>query len=362
MDYNHFSTEDFVLDEYFQRWVYSPDDETNPYWEQFLTAYPEQRKAVEEARRFLESTASRESMLGEEVPEAVIQDIKARFNHEINERELHISPARHVAFARAKQKKSHKRFYLAAAAVLVGAALLGPVFFKSDAPASFLRRLSLEQQETFNGGLRHIVLNDGTQVWLNASSRLQFPKDFRHKELREVYLEGEAFFDVYEDSKKPFVVRASGVSIQVLGTTFNVKSYAADQFVETTLVSGKVTIANDQNEFSPVILRPNQQAFFSKQSREIELKEVLDTKSHVEWRNGWMIFEDQPFDQIRQTLERWYNVTIHVEDSRSLSCTFSAKFKDKPLEEILEIFSHTAPIRYQIDGSRVFIHGQLCTY
>lgn len=362
MDYNHFSTEDFVLDEYFQHWVYSPDEETNHFWERFLNAFPEQRKAVGEARVFLESMASRESMLGEDVPEEMIEDIKARFNSEINERDLHISPAPHSALPQTKQRRSHKRFYLAAAAVLLGAALLGSVFFKSDAPASFLHGLSMEQQETFNGGLRHIVLSDGTQVWLNASSRLRYPGDFRNKKSREVFLEGEAFFDVYEDSKKPFVVRASGVSIKVLGTTFNVKSYAADQFVETTLVSGKVTIANDEDEFFPVTLRPNQQALFSKQSREIELKEVLDTESHAEWRNGWMIFEDQPFDQIRQTLERWYNVTIHVEDSRSLSCTFSGKFKDKPLDEILEIFSHTAPIRYQIDGSRVFIHGQLCTY
>lgn len=359
MRYQHYTVEDLVLDEFFQKWIYAPDEETNLYWQEFLALYPHRHKVLEEARLFLRDMRSKESLLAEDVPEATIEDIKMRFNEALNKQ------VRDTTFVTVQSGKSGGRpariFYLAAASVIFVASLLGVLLSTNDIEVRVLEELSLEQ-ETTNGGLRHMVLSDGTEVWLNAGSSLKYPGDFTKKERREVYLEGEAFFDVYENRDKPFIVRTSGVSISVLGTTFNVKSYAKDHVVETTLVSGKVTISSDEVDSLSVTLQPNQQALFSKESRKIELKDLHDTGSLTEWRNGWMIFDDEPFSKIQQRLERWYNVTIHVEDPRSLLCTFSGKFKDKTLEEVLEIFSHTVPIRYHIDGTRVFIQGQLCKY
>lgn len=349
------------MDEYFQRWVYSPDQETNAYWNEYLTAHPSQRQAVEEARAFLENIGSRESTHGEDVPDTAIQAIKVNFNKAIDRHESEAA-RKWDASLRDTKDRSIKFSYLAAATIFLAALLIGAIFLQRRSEPNLLQVLTLQEQETPHGELRHFELSDGTQVWLNASSTLRHPADFSNAESREVYLEGEAFFDVAENKEKPFVVRTAGVSIKVTGTTFNVKSYAVDHFVETALVTGEVAIASDRNDAMSVTLQPNQRALFRKDSGNIELKEVANINDLTEWRNGWMIFDDQPFSDIRQTLERWYGVTILVEDENSLSCTFSGKFKDKTLQEVLEIFCHTVPIRYRIEGSNVLIQGRLCKY
>jgi ferric-dicitrate binding protein FerR (iron transport regulator) len=178
-----------------------------------------------------------------------------------------------------------------------------------------------------------------------------------------VYLEGEAFFDVSENKEKPFMVHTSGLAIRVLGTAFNVRSYAGEHVVETTLVRGKISLASDGvNPVHQVTLLPNQQALFSKDSGTIALEEAVNTENYISWKNGWMIFDDKPFSYIKETLERGYNVTIVMEDEHSLTCTFSARFKDKTLQEVLEIFKTTESIDYRIAGDRVFIYGRLCEY
>jgi ferric-dicitrate binding protein FerR (iron transport regulator) len=105
---------------------------------------------------------------------------------------------------------------------------------------------------------------------------------------------------------------------------------------------------------------PNQKALFSKESKEIALQQALNADASAAWRNGWMIFDNKPFSYIKETLERRYNVTIVMQDEKSLSCTFTAKFKDKTLKEVLEIFRSTESINYWIDGDRVTINGRLC--
>ena len=90
------------------------------------------------------------------------------------------------------------------------------------------------------------------------------------------------------------------------------------------------------------------------------MQQTVNTDISTGWRNGWMIFENKPFSYIKETLERWYNVTIVMQDEKSLSCTFTAKFKDKTLEEVLDIFRNTESINYRIEGDHVTISGRLC--
>jgi transmembrane sensor len=223
--------------------------------------------------------------------------------------------------------------------------------------------LTLNEERTTKGKQRQIALGDGTQVWLNANSELRYPKDFLQKENREVFLDGEAFFDVSENREKPFIVHTSGLTIKVLGTAFNVKSYADDPVVETTLVSGKVTIVSPaEDSIHHVTLLPNQQALFTKDSKKIALEASVNTENYTAWKNGLMIFDNKPFSYIKETLERWYDVTITMEDKKSLSCTFSGKFKDKSLQEVLEIFKNTESINYWIKDDQVLITGKLCQY
>lgn len=362
MHYKLYSTEDFIQDEFFQHWIFAPNEENNQYWKTFLLHYPAQQSKVEEAREFL--LAMR---FEREVPESVVQRIKFNFNTAIDQFEAAQLQARHTAKEKPRRAPGRSVFfrivYPVAASLLLAAICAAYFMVQRNSTFSVLQTLTLNQEKTPKGVQRHITLDDGTQVWLNANSVLKYPKDFSEKKNREVFLDGEAFFDVSENKEKPFIVRTSDLAIKVLGTAFNVRSYANDPVVETTLVRGKVSIASPaEDSLHHVTLLPNQQALFSKDSKKIALEETVNTEDYTAWKNGLMVFDNKPFSYIKETLERWYDVSITMEDEKSLSCTFSAKFKDKTLQEVLDIFKNTESINYWIDGDQVFINGRLCQY
>lgn len=359
MHYKLFSTEDFIQDEFFQQWVLMPNAETNHYWETFLHHYPLQQQKIDEAKAFI--LAMR---FETHVPESVIEQTKLNINAAIDALERDAASRQGLMRERVhSDKRSLQVIYTIAASLLL--TVLAVVYYVNQIskPAQAPGVSATEVQKTPKGKKQHLLLQDGTEVWLNANSVLKYDKNFADHAIREVYLEGEAFFDVTHDEKKPFIVRTSGLAIRVLGTTFNVRSYAEDHVVETTLVDGKVTIASgSENSMEQVTLLPNQQALFSKNSKTIALEAAVNTENYIAWKNGWMIFDDKPFRYIKETLERWYDVSIVMEDENSLSCSFSGKFQDKTLQEVLEIFKMTESISYRIVGNQVFIDGRLCEY
>lgn len=361
MHYKFYSTEDFIQDELFQQWVFSPNAERDQYWAAFLQHYPMQREKVEEARAFLLAMDFERT-----VPESTVQIIRQNFNERIDDLEFNEKPnpqAKKTSGEAGGKTSWFRGVYRVAASFLLVALVAGYFIIQKDIPLNVYHALTLEEQKTPQGKQRHLTLEDGTQVWLNADSELQYPKTFDGKKTREVYLQGEAFFDVAESKEKAFIVHTSDLAITVLGTAFNVKSYTDDPVVETTLVRGKVVIASDSKDsLRQLTLLPNQQALFRKDSRVLALEDEVNTEKYTAWKNGWMIFDDKPFSYIKETLERWYDVRITIEDENSMACTFSAKFKDKTLYEVLEIFKNTEAINYRIDGKAVFIYGRLCQY
>lgn len=357
-----YSVDDLIQDESFQEWVFSPNGENVKYWREFVTRFPMQGNNVEEAREFLLAMK-----FENRAPRQLVRRMKNTLNARIDQYEsLRRSaslPKKRTLTIKTEKHVSRRMFYGIAASLLLVSVFAAYFIGQQGMSGGLLNALTFEKQRTPQGKQRQVILADGTHVWLNAGSELRYPKDFSKKQIREVYLEGEAFFDVTENRSKPFIVHASGLDIRVLGTSFNVRSYAGDPVVETTLVRGKVTIASTaEDSINQVTLLPNQHASFSKDSKAIALEEVSNTEDYIGWKSGWMIFDDKPFSYIRETLERWYNVRIIIEDENSLSCTFSAKFKDKTLKEVLEIFKNTESIDYRIDGDQVFINGKLCQY
>jgi transmembrane sensor len=358
MHYKFFSAQDFIQDEFFQQWVYAPNEENDRYWKSFLTHYPEQRIIVEEAREFL-----RAMNFDRTVQEDLLQRIKLGFNRAIDAHEASAGVAGQSTSARNPSRNLSIVTYSIAACVALIAVVAGYLLFRENEAKNIYQAFRLNEEATPKGEQRRIALDDGTVVWMNANSSLRYSKNFATEALREVYLEGEAYFDVSEDREKPFVVHTSGIAIRVLGTSFNVRSYATDPVVETTLVEGKVTITSPEQELLPALtLLPNQQALFNKDSKKIELTESVNPEAYTGWKNGLMVFDNKSFAYIKETLERWYGVTIQMEDEQSLMCTFSARFRDKTLKEVLEIFKDTEAINYLIDGDRVLITGKLCQY
>lgn len=164
----------------------------------------------------------------------------------------------------------------------------------------------------------HIILSDGTEVWLNTESSLKFPNLFTGKE-RRVFLKGEAFFNVAHNDKCPFIVCTEGIDTKVLGTKFNVCSYQKEQR-HVTLVEGKVEVNNNISKES-TILSPGQNIMFNSKD-ESRIKNV-NTAVYTAWTEGMFYFEDKPLKEIMNTLGRWYNVNIYFENENLYNITFN---------------------------------------
>jgi transmembrane sensor len=295
------------------------------------------------------------------VEDSFLEGIQIDLNKAIDQIEESQHPvSKVVSFSKVARKR--RWVYSAAASLLLIATSMGLYFSQPGVDANFLSLISREHEISATDKQSFIVLEDGTRVWLNVASTLRYADSFKDKAIREVYLEGEAFFDVAEDKKKPFIVSTSGVSIKVLGTAFNVRSYPQDASVETTLLRGKVTVQSQENDVVPVVLAPNEKAVFTKKSKSIVSEKIGNADTYTAWKEGIIVFDDKPFSYILETLERWYGVRIIMEDEHSMNCTFSARFKNKTLQEVLEIFKTTESINYSMEENHVMITGKLCEY
>jgi transmembrane sensor len=370
MNYKNFNADDFAKDAFFIKWV-KGDPESQWFWNTFLSEHPAKAGEIKEARdkvELLVSISTRE-VLKKEAFESMrnhlMMALKAR---EESEKE------RAHASKDLKHKPKTLRLWMGIAASLA-------IFISS---ALILRWNMLSQPHTLQTYSEHqlqsistdttelrinprgqksvMLLPDGTKVWLNADSKLTYAKNFGERDLREVYLEGEAFFDVLSNPARPFIVRTSDLNIKVLGTSFNVKSYSDDGRIETTLVEGRVEIdkpTDFSRKDSKVVLRPNQKATFSKESHEIKIKEVAASEA-VAWRHDRLVFKSESFSEVIKQLERWYNVSIRVEQNENLSCPLTASIEKESLEEILDFLAVTHKISFTISGDEVFIKGLLC--
>ncbi|WP_034042062.1 FecR family protein [Wocania ichthyoenteri] len=204
---------------------------------------------------------------------------------------------------------------------------------------------------TERGDKKEIYLPDGSKIVLNADSELSYPKEFNDS-IREVTLVGEAFFDIKRDINKPFIVNTNSIKIRVLGTSFNVKSYSNDKKVETTLVTGKVELIKDKG--TPIILAPSQKAVFHKIENTLEIEEVksLDV---VAWKDGTLIFDKTPLQEVVTDLERKYNTKIIINSKTLLNYEYTGTFDNLSVEDVLKLLTISSPITYTIDDDKIIL-------
>ncbi|MBN2813342.1 MAG: FecR domain-containing protein [Bacteroidales bacterium] len=236
-------------------------------------------------------------------------------------------------------------------------------------------------------------LPDGTRVWLNAESKLTYPGTFSD-DSRHVYLEGESYFEVAKDSKRPFIVHTSAVNIRAIGTAFNVKSYPSENIIQTTLVEGSVAIerqpARQEKEARTkdlvVYLKPNEQATFYKETSVIDvasktsvvnkenlqlisrkkeytlvkkesvlLDKKVDTELFTSWKENKLTFDNEPFESLVTKLERRYNMQFNFIDDELKSFRFTGKFPEISVEQLLAALQYASPFYYVIDDTLIYI-------
>jgi transmembrane sensor len=205
--------------------------------------------------------------------------------------------------------------------------------------------------ETPRGGQYQIRLPDGTQVWLNSSSTLKYPVSFTAKAMREVKLQGEAYFEVAKNKNVPFIVDVEDKQkVKVLGTHFNIKAYIDEPALETTLLEGSVEVSNT---FQKNTLKPGQQASLQDNKRFI-ISDNIDLNSVVAWKNGQILFADQDIKSIMRQISRWYDIDVEYRGNipeRSFNGGF---LKSSNLQEILKILE-LSHIHFKIEGRKLIV-------
>lgn len=191
-----------------------------------------------------------------------------------------------------------------------------------------------------------VTLPDGSRVMINSASTISYTSDYNVKE-RNVFLSGEAYFDVASNADIPFVVHADKVSVTALGTEFNVKAYAEDPYVVTTLVEGSVrTEAGTQYE----LLTRAQEASYNKEADVLLAYDVKDISRAVPWIRNELLFENESLADIAVTLERMYNVTIVFEDEAAKGYSYTGLIRNNSLQNVLELISSTSPVGYKMNS------------
>lgn len=202
---------------------------------------------------------------------------------------------------------------------------------------------------TANGETYQIRLPDGSKVWLNAGSSLTYHAKLEHEGQRKVVLIGEGYFEVAKDRLHPFIVATADQEIAVLGTHFNVRSYADEPIVTTTLLEGKVKIGNKAQH--SVMLMPGQQARLKAQSFTVT---EVETEDAVAWKNGMFVLNNQDLESILKQASRWYNVEISFEDESLKSEVFrGAVSRFENISQLLEVLESTGSVHFKWKGRRI---------
>lgn len=206
---------------------------------------------------------------------------------------------------------------------------------------------------TPRGGTYQIMLSDGTRVWLNAASELVFPANFGKSKKRTVKLSGEAYFEVAKDKAHAFVVNTNQQHVEVLGTHFNINSYADEGAVKTTLLEGSVRVAPHSGApANEVVLKPNQEAVLS--GTVIKVNEA-NIEEAMAWKGGMIMFKEENLKSIMRRVARWYNVEVDYQGDVSDQYFGGTLYRTEKISTLLNFFERTGDVKFEISGRRITV-------
>ena len=203
----------------------------------------------------------------------------------------------------------------------------------------------------------HLVFSDGSSVFLNAGTTIKFPIKFLKGQTREVFLDGEAFFDIVKDEKHAFIVQANRLRTKVYGTKFNVNSYRNNDLDQIVLQEGSVGVKSNGEQTktsAEILLKPNEIAILDK--TDLLYKQKVDIKSHIAWVKGVFMFKNERFEDIFKKLERHYDVSIQINQPALNDSRYTGTFDIETIAEVLKTFSQLKGFSYEIDNKEITIN------
>lgn len=400
--YRDFSVTDFMLDEAFINWAQNPDEINTSFWNEFIAAYPQQAKNIDDAKALINSVDTSIPVNSEELKDAVWNNILTRANKapvvKMNLRKMWMAAASVVVlliaaagyfYASKSGKKdlahlekndvpmkmdkapgSNRAFLTLAdgSTINLDSAQKGNLTQQGNSKISKLKEGQLTYESTADGqtasvayntvatprgGQFQLVLSDGSKVWLNAASSIRFPATFSGNS-RNVEITGEAYFEVAHNANSPFTVTANNVAIKVLGTHFNVDAYNDENTIKTTLLQGSVKVSKGA---SNKLIVPGEQAVVNKSISDasaIVIKKEVDLDEVIAWKNGLFAFQNAGIKEIMQDLARWYDVEV-VYEGTIPDITFSGELgRNLSLAQVLSALSEMN-IHYKIEKNKLIV-------
>ena len=235
---------------------------------------------------------------------------------------------------------------------------------------------------TKNGNRTKIVLPDGSQVWLNAGSNLDYNNAVFNKDLREVTLNGEAYFDVTKNAEKPFIIHTKKMDVKVIGTAFNVRSYSYEKTAEASLIRGSIEVTLKDRKDQVITLKPNEKISIatdepklqvSKPSKttavkndakpipQIIVKELKQNPTNniiaeIAWTQNKLYFEDESLENIAPMLERWFGKKVEITNVSLKNLHYYGNFENETIEEVLSYLKLSKPFNFKIEHDAVVIY------
>ncbi|MDN5199714.1 FecR domain-containing protein [Fulvivirgaceae bacterium BMA10] len=352
MRYENFEIQDFLQDEYFVRWVRYPTPETNYFWKLWLEKHPEKRELIALAKEIVLNV----NLKAKYYPSSSdIIDVLENINK--NKKSTRSTKrAFYVSLVRYPNRYAAIFLILIIAGGLYG---IGISWFENQSSKqNVTSQMNTFSRTTERGKKLSMVLPDGTQVKLNSETKITFYEDSELL-IRVVNLEGEAFFDVARDESKPFKIYTDRVETTVLGTSFNINAYPENENIVVAVLTGKVQVEskNSGTLIDHNVLAPQEMYTFNKENLGIS-KSRVSMDEIIAWKNDIIIFKDASFQEIKNTLERWYGVEFVVEEGVEVKEDFSGQYKNQSLERILESLNFTSKFSYKLEVNKVFVKNK----
>ncbi|SEC73022.1 FecR family protein [Maribacter dokdonensis] len=392
MKYDYYKIEDFVADEYFQKWVLNTDDMCDNFWQNWLKDSPGKLEDIEKARNFIMLLNVEENQLAE-------QDFNAMWRNIIERRDVSKSQL-------IRSRKTKPFSYARVAAVFIGLMVSAMAVYYTTVdftePVEVFNQITLEledgtikylneeksemvtnaqgkkiveqrqntlhyanadtlfQELKYNqltvpyGKKFQLELSDGSHVFLNSGSKLRYPVHFLSDTPRNVYLDGEAYFEVEKDKSRPFTVVTHDMDTRVLGTEFNVSSYGNENNTSTVLVEGSVIVysSGDEDMEEAIKIVPGERAVFQDDAIDVA---TVNVEKYIAWKDNKLLFEDDRFYLILKELERNFNVEIENRYGDLENKKFTGSFDKESLDQILRVCSEHTPFQYSWSNGKIII-------
>ncbi|MEZ4905259.1 MAG: FecR domain-containing protein [Spirosomataceae bacterium] len=366
MNYIEFTTEDFVLDDYFRKWVNGQLPQEDDFWENWLAEYPEKMEMIRQAEFVLKALEMEHTPIDEKRVSEKIQQI--------------LQLTEPVIWRDKPTFFQNNWLKIAASVACIGLLMWYFLQTRSQLPTKYEQLItaqaaqSIEKINNTNEPLK-VSLSDGSVITLQPKSRLSFPSTFA-LDKREVFLSGEALFDIAKDVHKPFLVYANELVTKVLGTSFSIRAFEKDQSVVVRVFTGRVSVLSGKggtqqinqpfNQNEGVILTPNQMVVFDRLPERltktlVENPRILSVDDELPLQNTSFNFDNTPIEQVFETLEKSYGVKIVYDMEVLKNCTVTAPLGEESLYDKLNLICKVIRANYEVVDAQIVISSRGCS-